>query len=674
MTTIRTLAKIPLRSQPSTFSENMEDLLSNLPGWTTEVNAVGGEVSANAATAVEKAAISVTQAGIATTQAEIAVQAAEGAVAAADVVKWVSGTTYAQGDCVWSPADFQTYRRITNGAGTTDPSDDPSNWTALTISMLLNKESRTSNTALTSADRGKLIEMSGTWTQTFDPCADLGVGWYCYLKSNPSPVLTEIFSGTLSEGTDVIVNGTFAADTDWTKGSGWTISGGAAVGSNTSNNLTATTPPLTAGVLYKLSYSVTRTGGSVAPVFGGVPLTSVSAAGNYHEYFVAGSTSALFDGASFTGTIDNVTCIPISTQTITALTVGKRYRVTWTLSTCTAGSLGVVVGTQRLKAKSTASTYSQEFIATQAHTSLCLYSSPTIFSGTFGTITLSEVVSGEITLDPNAAETIDGLSSFVMYPGELRLVTCTGAALTTTVLEPFRKTYSITGTFTKPPGYSRFEGMAWGPGAGGGRSSGSYGGGGGGGGACVPFSLQDWEVGATETVTIGAGGVGSSAGTYGNGTNGGNTTFSTVTAYGGGYGTGSNSADGVGGGGGGALSAGAGTTPGSPKGVDGTSGSAGFGGAAYHATLANRESAWGGAAGGVKGTGGNSLYGGPGGGSQNASILTTVISGGCCNLGWDGGYGGGWDGTGFGAGGGGITAGTKAGDGCSGGLEIWGVA
>jgi hypothetical protein len=50
--------------------------------------------------------------------------------AAADfsVTLWVTGTTYAIGDRVWSPADFLDYRRKTAGAGSTDPSADSTNW------------------------------------------------------------------------------------------------------------------------------------------------------------------------------------------------------------------------------------------------------------------------------------------------------------------------------------------------------------------------------------------------------------------------------------------------------------------------------------------------------------------------------------------------------------------
>lgn len=50
------------------------------------------------------------------------------AIASANQTKWISGTTYAIGDEVWSPTDFQAYRRKTAGAGTTDPSADSTSW------------------------------------------------------------------------------------------------------------------------------------------------------------------------------------------------------------------------------------------------------------------------------------------------------------------------------------------------------------------------------------------------------------------------------------------------------------------------------------------------------------------------------------------------------------------
>lgn len=57
---------------------------------------------------------------------------AQAAANTAGAIKWISGTTYAIGDARWSPADLQTYRRRTAGAGTTDPSADTTNWARVT--------------------------------------------------------------------------------------------------------------------------------------------------------------------------------------------------------------------------------------------------------------------------------------------------------------------------------------------------------------------------------------------------------------------------------------------------------------------------------------------------------------------------------------------------------------
>lgn len=55
----------------------------------------------------------------------------EAAVEVANITLWVSGTTYAVGDVVWSPTNNKSYRRIIAGAGTTDPVSDAVNWSAI---------------------------------------------------------------------------------------------------------------------------------------------------------------------------------------------------------------------------------------------------------------------------------------------------------------------------------------------------------------------------------------------------------------------------------------------------------------------------------------------------------------------------------------------------------------
>jgi hypothetical protein len=99
------------------------------------------------------------------------------------------------------------------------------------------------------------------------------------------------------------------------------------------------------------------------------------------------------------------------------------------------------------------------------------------------------------------------------------------------------QTFTSSGTWTKPSGFgttSRVLIQAWSGGGSGGRNSG-YGGGGGGGGAYKERWLPLSSLGATETVTVGAGGAAKT--TDGNGNVGGNTTVgSLITAYGGGPG------------------------------------------------------------------------------------------------------------------------------------------
>ena len=120
-----------------------------------------------------------------------AVEAA-GSAAAAGAILWISGTTYAVGDARISPTDFQTYRRKTIGAGTTDPSLDGTNWALVNVAKnSVTRVARTSNTILAEADRGSLIDIaSGTFSQTFSAAATLGSGWYCYIRNAGTGVVT----------------------------------------------------------------------------------------------------------------------------------------------------------------------------------------------------------------------------------------------------------------------------------------------------------------------------------------------------------------------------------------------------------------------------------------------------------------------------------------------------
>lgn len=124
---------------------------------------------------------------------------------------------------------------------------------------------------------------------------------------------------TVAASSDLVPNGTFDSDSIWAKGANWTIAAGVASGAAAASPLIST---LTAspGYAYEVTYTITAyTSGSVVVSFGGDTGTGRSAAGTYTETLIATTTTELTltgYGASFTGSIDNVSCKIVSTSVV----------------------------------------------------------------------------------------------------------------------------------------------------------------------------------------------------------------------------------------------------------------------------------------------------------------------------------------------------------------------
>ena len=115
-------------------------------------------------------------------------------------------------------------------------------------------------------------------------------------------------------GSELITNGDFAADSNWVKGTGWSISGGVGVANiATGGNLRQNGVALEENKVYSITFTiVSRSAGAVLGRFGGTPAVdsvSFNAAGTYTFFLKANDTNSSFmlrGQGGFTGTVDNV--------------------------------------------------------------------------------------------------------------------------------------------------------------------------------------------------------------------------------------------------------------------------------------------------------------------------------------------------------------------------------
>lgn len=117
---------------------------------------------------------------------------------------------------------------------------------------------------------------------------------------------------------ELVKNGGFDWDVAWTKGTGWTISGGVATHAAGSSGGLQQALPIIIGRQYDITYTVSgRTAGSIQGFVGsGSSATSNSSNGVFTETLTcAGSTNLSMSATStFDGSIDNVSVVPHDAQ------------------------------------------------------------------------------------------------------------------------------------------------------------------------------------------------------------------------------------------------------------------------------------------------------------------------------------------------------------------------
>lgn len=163
------------------------------------------------------------------------------------------------------------------------------------------------------------------------------------------------------------------------------------------------------------------------------------------------------------------------------------------------------------------------------------------------------IADANVTIDPDASETINGATTLVIYNGQTAFIICTGTAFfayTINAKASTQQIFTASGTYTAPAGLVRARVCCIGGGGGGGYARSGVGssgaGAGGGAGGYSESILTAATIGASQTVTIGAGGTKGTGATPVAAGNGGDTSFgSLVVAKGGLAGTGGNATSGI---------------------------------------------------------------------------------------------------------------------------------
>lgn len=122
----------------------------------------------------------------------------------------------------------------------------------------------------------------------------------------------QTLAGVVAAATEVVANGGFDSDTAWTKGTGWTISGGKASRTSqaSSSNLLSDVAVPVSGKTYRVAFTISNyVSGALVADCGGGNAPSASANGSYVYYIAATGANAnfkFFASNNFEGSVDDV--------------------------------------------------------------------------------------------------------------------------------------------------------------------------------------------------------------------------------------------------------------------------------------------------------------------------------------------------------------------------------
>jgi len=297
-------------------------------------------------------------------------------------------------------------------------------------------------------------------------------------------------NGDFSElGSELVTNGTFNTDINWTKGGGWIISDGKAQRSAQSGSTSIyQSVSFVAGKTYKIQYDLDISAGEFnIRISGGtlIATTGRTTSGTYAEYIVANSGNNVLNlranNAAFVGSVDNVSVKQVDpndrwtlgtgwsygdgvvscdgTQTSASSLVqdigtsanNKVYKIQFTLSNRTAGGIRIYLGGYNAgTVRSANGTYTELITASSASTNASIYfEADAAFVGSVDNVSVKQV-------DPNDRWTLGtGYSygnSLVNYDD-----TTTNTKLTQTLTITANKNYKVKFTISNASTFARIN-------------------------------------------------------------------------------------------------------------------------------------------------------------------------------------------------------------------------